>query len=147
MEPSSRHSVIIVFGFAVALTDIMIPPCNELASISIEIWTNKDQKDSRRLCVSTDTNENPILLNDLQPAPACRHLELIMVALSSNIIKAKIPIGFYFGYPYVFKYDETTIATTAELQKQQKVNLTSHLSYLGKLYEDCQCQLVNFVNY
>ena len=144
MEPASRHSVVIDFGFQVALTDIMIPRSSDLGSLSIDIWSNKDQKDSRRLCVSTDINENPIVLNDLQPAPVCRYLELIMVALSSNIIKAKIPIGFYFGYPYVFKKDaskeETPTSTSPNKQEQeQKLNLSVHLSYLEKLYEDCQC--------
>jgi hypothetical protein len=41
MEPCSRHSVVLDFGFVVALTDIMIPACSELASISVDYWLHK----------------------------------------------------------------------------------------------------------
>ena len=67
MEPISRHFVVLDFGFPVALTDVMIPSCSELSSISIDLWTQKEQKDSKRLCVSTDISQKAVFLNDLQP--------------------------------------------------------------------------------
>ena len=138
------------FGFAVALTDIMIPVCAELASLSIDIWTHKEQKDSKRLCVSTDISENPVLLNDLQPAAVCRYVKLIVVANSNNVVKAKIPIGFYFGYPHILQsetQDENVallntkpqLASPSNASKLNLLNAQRHLSYLEKLYEDSQC--------
>jgi baculoviral IAP repeat-containing protein 6 len=156
MEPVSRHFVIIDFGFPVALTDVMIPACSELSSLSIDVWLHKEQKDSKRLCVSTDINQNAILLNDLQPAPLCRYVKLIFVAHSTNIVKAKIPVGYYFGYPQVFfTGSESTTATTTSAavpevasvensttktdRSGSKSTILFYLSYLEKLYEDNKC--------
>ena len=153
MEPVSRHFVVIDFGFPVALSDVMIPACSELSSLSIDVWLHKEQKDSKRLCVSTDISQNAILLNDLQPTPLCRYVKLIFVAYSTNIVKAKIPIGYYFGYPYVFSAssDLSTAATdpttTAAINPPpppvtsmpSKSTALLYLSYLEKLYEDNKC--------
>ena len=163
MEPVSRHFVVIDFGFPVALSDVMIPACSELSSLSIDVWLHKEQKDSKRLCVSTDISQNAILLNDMQPTPLCRYVKLIFVAYSTNIVKAKIPIGYYFGYPYVFSASSTpselapapaAAATTDPLQPTttattapqppapsmpSKSTALLYLSYLEKLYEDNKC--------
>jgi baculoviral IAP repeat-containing protein 6 len=144
MEPISRHFVIIDFGFPVSLTDIMIPSCNELASISIDLWTHKEQKDSRRLCVSTDISQRAILLNDMQPPAVCRYLKLIFVAHSTNIVKAKIPLGHYFGFPLVFQ-NEKPVDLVEDVTNQiysgenNKKLILGYLSYLEKLYEDKKC--------
>jgi len=119
MEPVSRHFVVLDFGHAVALTDIMIPASNELSSISIDIWLNKEQKDSKRLCMSTDIGQNALLLNDLQPPPVCRYLKLILVAHSTNTVKARIPVGYYFGYPLLFFTDQ-------QQQSQQQMGTTAN---------------------
>lgn len=125
MEPVSRHFVLIDFGFPVVLTDVMIPACGELSSLSIDVWLQKEQKDSKRLCVSTDINQNAILLNDLQPAPVCRFLKLIFVAHSTNIVKAKIPIGYFFGYPQVlFNQNTETTPTNPTTASTAPADLT-----------------------
>ena len=128
LEPVSRHFIIIDFGFPVAITDIMIPACSELSSLSIDYWTFKEQKDSKRLCVSTNVYQNSILLNELQPPVVCRYIKLIFVSQSANVVKAKIPIGYYFGYPQIF-CNENAIAETG----------LSYLNHLEKLYEDNHC--------
>ena len=106
----------------------MIPACSELSSLSIDYWTFKELKDSKRLCVSTNVHQNSILLNELQPPVVCRYIKLIFVSQSANVVKAKIPIGYYFGYPQIF-CNENTIAETG----------LSYLSHLEKLYEDNHC--------
>lgn len=143
----SRHFVVIDFGFPVALSDVMIPACSELASLSIDVWLHKEQKDSKRICVSADINQNAVLLNDLQPAPLCRYVKLIFVAHSTNIVKAKIPVGYFFGYPHVFSSpsqstDLSTTPATSELQAPATASKNTallYLSYLEKLYEDNKC--------
>ncbi len=134
MEPVSRHSVTLDFGFQIALTDIIIPACSELASISIDIWTHSEPKDSRRICLSNNINEVPIILNDLQPPLTCRYLKLIMVAYSSNIVKAKIPIGYYFGYPLIYHHHHHHHHhhNQNDHQKHSTQQLEAHLNYLGK---------------
>ena len=113
MEPVSRHFAILDFGYPVSLTDLVIPACGELASISIDVWLLKEQKDSRRLCLSTDIGTCALTLNDLQPPAICRYVKLVLVAHTTNISKGKIPIGYFFGYPLVFITGATPLATTA----------------------------------
>ena len=141
LEPVSRHFVVIDFGFPVAITDIMIPACAELSSLSFDYWTYKEQKDSKRLCVSTSLNTNAVLLNDLQPPIVCRYLKLIFVSLNANHVKARIPIGYYFGCPYIFYNDvNNTVndSTLANVFRQPQL-AASYLNYLEKLYEDNHC--------
>jgi len=155
MEPLSRHFVVIDFGFPISLTDIIIPACNELASLSIDLWLHKEQKDSRRLCVSTDIGQKAVLLNDLQPPAVCRYVKLIFVAHSTNIVKAKIPLGHYFGFPLIFNSSNSELTSseispsvsTAEsvevVQENEAANnkklISGYLSYLEKLYQDKKC--------
>ena len=137
LEPISRHHVVLDFGFSVAITDIMIPSCGELSSISVDTWTVKEQKDSKRLCVSTDINQNPVLLNDLEPPAVCRYLKITYVAHSANIVKAKIPIGHFFGFPLIFLNEQA--AEQPASSASQTLVIQSYLSYLEKLNEDKKC--------
>ncbi len=142
LEPVSRHFVVIDFGFPVAITDIMIPACTELSSLSIDYWIYKEQKDSKRLCVSTSVNQAPVILNDLQPPIVCRYLKLIFVSLNAtNHLKAKIPIGYYFGYPYIFYNDHNSTALDPQLTNvfKQPYIAPTYLAHLEKLYEDNHC--------
>lgn len=119
----------------------MIPACSELSSLSIDYWTYKEQKDSKRLCVSTSVNTNSVLLNDLQPPIVCRYLKLIFVSLNVNHVKAKIPIGYYFGYPYIFYNDKNNLITDHSLTNvfKQPTIAQNYLNHLEKLYEDNHC--------
>jgi baculoviral IAP repeat-containing protein 6 len=144
MEPVSRHFVVIDFTFPVAITDIIIPACAELSSLSIDYWLVKEQKDSKRLCVSTTISQSPILLNDLQPSIICRYIKLIYVSQSTNTAKAKIPIGYFFGHPYIF-HNNFSPANEAN-QSLSLPNIfktpslwSSYISYLEKLLEENQC--------
>jgi len=144
MEPVSRHFVVIDFTFPVAITDIIIPTCSELSSLSIDYWLFKEQKDSKRLCVSTTISQNPILLNDLQPPIICRYIKLIYVSQSTNTAKAKIPIGYFFGHPYIFYDDFLPINETNQNVSLPNIFRTpslwsSYISYLEKLLEENQC--------
>ncbi|RNA41607.1 baculoviral IAP repeat-containing 6-like isoform X15, partial [Brachionus plicatilis] len=126
MEPMSMHFVILDFGLAVCLSDIQIGSCADI--------------DSRRLCLSTDISSQAIVLNDLQPPPICRYLKLIFVAHSSNIVKARIPLGHYFGHPYIFSSGSTIEpGLEAALPTRTHKQIMAYLSYLEKLYEDSKC--------
>ena len=143
MEPMSKHFVILDFGYPICLSDIQIPSCSEISSISVDIWLNKEQKDSKRICLSTDISSQPIILNDLQPPPICRYIKLIFVAHSSNIVKARIPLGYYFGHPYIFTSETSEIVGLPIRTNNQ---IMAYLSYLEKLYEDSKCHYSISVN-
>ncbi|CAF0910527.1 unnamed protein product [Brachionus calyciflorus] len=144
MEPMSKHFVILDFGYPICLSDIKIPACSELSSISVDIWLNKEQKDSKRLCLSTDINTQSIVLSDLQPPPVCRYIKLIFVANSTNIVKARIPLGYYFGHPYIFTNEQ--VLGDQNLPSKNPKQTMSYLSYLEKLYEDSKCHYSISIN-
>ena len=131
MEPVSRHFAIIDFGMPICLSDVIIPACGEIASVSVDYWLQKEQKDSRRLLVSTGITQHSVQLCDIQPPPVCRYIKLIFVSHSSNVVKARIPLGYYFGQPQ--QLDET------------------YLNYLKKLYEENKSHFIqtigNRINY
>jgi baculoviral IAP repeat-containing protein 6 len=130
MEPVSRHFAILDFGLPIYITDILIPSCSEIASLSIDYWLNKEQKDSKRLILSTTITHHPIQLVDLQPPPLARYVKLIFVSHSSNVVKARIPLGYYFGQPQ--QLDSTYYSYLKKLYEENKSHF---IQTIGKLKE------------
>lgn len=64
------------FGRPILLTDILIPTCGDLASLSIDIWTLGEEVDGRRLVVATDISTHSLILHDLIPPPVCRFMKV-----------------------------------------------------------------------
>ena len=64
------------FGKPVLLTDLIIPACGDLASLSIDVWIQAEETDGHRLVVSTDIGIRSLLMNNLMPAPLCRYLKV-----------------------------------------------------------------------
>lgn len=76
MHSGARRFVILDFGAPVLLTDLMIPACSDLVSLSIDIWTKSEESDGIRLVVAGDIGNKPLVVNDLQPPPVCRYLKV-----------------------------------------------------------------------
>jgi len=76
MHSGARRFVILDFGSPVLLTDLMIPSCNDLVSLSIDIWTKSEEIDGTRLIVAGDIGSKPLIVCDLQPPPVCRYLKV-----------------------------------------------------------------------
>lgn len=138
MEPVSKHFAIIDFGMNVYLTDVILPACSEIASVSVDYWLQKEQKDSRRLLVSTSIAQHPVQLCDIQPPPVCRFVKLTFVSHSSNVVKARIPLGFYFGQPVQL---DNTYST--HLRKLYEENKSKYIQSIGKLRD----HLLNEIQY
>lgn len=64
------------FGRPILLTDVLIPTCGDLASLSIDIWTLGEEVDGRRLVVATDISTHSLILHDLLPPPVCRFMKV-----------------------------------------------------------------------
>lgn len=74
--PGARRFVTLDFGRPVLLTDVLIPTCSDLASLSIDIWTLGEEVDGRRLVVATDISTHSLILHDLLPPPVCRFMKV-----------------------------------------------------------------------
>lgn len=79
MHSGARRFVILDFGSPVLLTDLMIPSCNDLVSLSIDIWTKSEEIDGTRLIVAGDIGSKPLIVCDLQPPPVCRYLKVNII--------------------------------------------------------------------
>jgi baculoviral IAP repeat-containing protein 6 len=76
MHSGARRFVVLDFGSPVLLTDLMIPACSDLASLSINIWCQGEETDGQRLVVASDIGTKSLVMNDLQPPPVCRYLKV-----------------------------------------------------------------------
>lgn len=81
MHSGARRFVILDFGSPVLLTDLIIPCCSDLASLSIDIWTKKEEVDGTRLIVAGDIGNRSLVVCDLQPPPVCRYLKVFIIIL------------------------------------------------------------------
>ncbi len=72
----ARRFVVLDFGKPVLLTDVIIPACGDLASLSIDVWIQGEETDGHRLVVSTDIGIRSLLMNNLMPPPLCRYLKV-----------------------------------------------------------------------
>jgi len=88
MHSGARRFVILDFGSPVLLTDLMIPSCNDLVSLSIDIWTKNEETDGTRLIVAGDIGSKPLIVCDLQPPPVCRYLKVTYIRIQYEISDA-----------------------------------------------------------
>lgn len=72
----ARRFVVIDFGRAVYLTDVLIPSNEQLSSLSLDVWLHYEDIDGQRLAHVTDIASRPVILCDLQSAPVCRYLKI-----------------------------------------------------------------------
>ena len=64
------------FGKPVLLTDVVVPGCGDLQSLSIDIWSQGEDVDGQRLVVAGDIGIRSLVLSDLCPPPLCRYLKV-----------------------------------------------------------------------
>lgn len=76
ISQGARRFVTLDFGRPILLTDVLIPTCGDLASLSIDIWTLGEEVDGRRLVVATDISTHSLILHDLIPPPVCRFMKV-----------------------------------------------------------------------
>lgn len=76
MHSGARRFVLLDFGQPVILTDLLIPACNDLVSVSIDVWLRSEDVDPTRIAVSFDIGSRNLVLNDLLPPPICRFIKV-----------------------------------------------------------------------
>uniref|UniRef100_A0A8C3T0R3 Dual E2 ubiquitin-conjugating enzyme/E3 ubiquitin-protein ligase BIRC6 n=1 Tax=Chelydra serpentina TaxID=8475 RepID=A0A8C3T0R3_CHESE len=145
MHSGARRFVTLDFGRPVLLTDVLIPTCGDLASLSIDIWTLGEEVDGRRLVVATDISTHSLILHDLIPPPVCRFMKITVIGrYGSTNARAKIPLGFYYGHTYILpleselKLMHDPLRGEGEAANQPEID--QHLAMMIALQEDIQCR-------
>ncbi|XP_025829165.1 baculoviral IAP repeat-containing protein 6 [Agrilus planipennis] len=138
MHSGARRFVTLDFGQMVLLTDILIPACHDLVSLSVDVWVKSEDVDAVRLVVASDINTKNLILSDLQPQPLCRYLKITAVGrYGMSTTRCRIPIGSFFGHLV------TTHLTNKEHEECQKstcTELENQLGVLSMLLEDVGCR-------
>ncbi|XP_053159728.1 baculoviral IAP repeat-containing protein 6 isoform X3 [Hemicordylus capensis] len=145
MHSGARRFVTLDFGRPILLTDVLIPTCGDLASLSIDIWTLGEEVDGRRLVVATDISTHSLILHDLIPPPVCRFMKITVIGrYGSTNARAKIPLGFYYGHTYILPLEsELKIMhdpLRGEVESANQPEIDQHLAMMVALQEDIQCR-------
>ncbi|XP_054832768.1 baculoviral IAP repeat-containing protein 6 isoform X2 [Eublepharis macularius] len=145
MHSGARRFVTLDFGRPILLTDVLIPTCGDLASLSIDIWTLGEEIDGRRLVVATDISTHSLILHDLIPPPVCRFMKITVIGrYGSTNARAKIPLGFYYGHTYILPLEsELKIMhdpLRGEVESANQPDIDQHLAMMVALQEDIQCR-------
>ncbi|XP_026479187.1 baculoviral IAP repeat-containing protein 6-like [Ctenocephalides felis] len=144
MHSCARRFVILDFGRPVLLTDLAIPSCNELMSLTLDYWITSEDGESIRLVMASDIGTRTLVMKDLQPAPVLRFLKLTMIGrYGMTATSVKLSAGRYYGHSTVLEADaycespaglsSTSVVTTSERARTQ-------LASLNSLYEDTACR-------
>ncbi|XP_076283788.1 BIR repeat containing ubiquitin-conjugating enzyme isoform X2 [Lasioglossum baleicum] len=146
LHSGARRFVILDFGSPVLLTDLIIPSCSDLATLTIDIWTNNEDIDSTRLIVTTDIASNPLVVCDLQPPPVCRYLKITTIGrygMTPTI--CKIPLGLFYGHMVVLPGEDyaelhNASATSDSFDASVQATIDTQCNILSALAEDVQCR-------
>jgi baculoviral IAP repeat-containing protein 6 len=140
MHSGARRQVTMDFGYPILLTDIIIPACSDLASLTIDVWCFDEEGDCVRLAVSQDIGVKALILSDLQPAPVCRYLKItFMGRYGMSATRCKIPMGSFYGHVVILDQDSYS-DPVMKFVKNKKNNLKNQLKVLNALYEDTHCR-------
>ncbi|XP_067616443.1 baculoviral IAP repeat-containing protein 6 isoform X2 [Eurosta solidaginis] len=140
MHSGARRFVVLDFGSPILLTDLVIPACDELASLHIDIWCFDEEADSVRLVVASDISTKTLVLSDLQPPPLCRYMKITIIGrIGMSATKCKIPIGSFYGHAVVLEHDGYG-DTLVLFMKQPSQNIQAQIKALTSLYEDVHCR-------
>ncbi|XP_008195667.1 baculoviral IAP repeat-containing protein 6 isoform X2 [Tribolium castaneum] len=140
MHSGARRYVVLDFGQPILLTDILLPSCNDLVSVSIDIWLKSEDVDGTRLVVAADIGSKNLVLNDLQPAPLCRYMKITTVGrYGMTTARCRIPIGYFYGHVVVLP-EEVPPDLSQNVSNLACTDLDKQLTILSKLFEDISCR-------
>ncbi|XP_050487172.1 baculoviral IAP repeat-containing protein 6 isoform X2 [Bombus huntii] len=147
MHSGARRFVILDFGSPVLLTDLIIPCCSDLASLSIDIWTKKEEVDGTRLIVAGDIGNRSLVVCDLQPPPVCRYLKIIIIGrYGMSPTMCKIPLGIFYGHMMVLpgedyaELNSSSVACDNTFDSNVQATINTQCNILSALAEDVQCR-------
>ncbi|XP_046485616.1 baculoviral IAP repeat-containing protein 6 isoform X2 [Neodiprion pinetum] len=147
MHSGARRFVVLDFGSPVLLTDLMIPSCSDLVSLSIDIWTKSEESDGTRLFVAGDIGTKPLVVSDLQPPPVCRYLKITTIGrYGMSTTRCKIPLGMFYGHMLVLpgedysELNSSQVAHSSSTDANMYTSIEAQCSILSALAEDVQCR-------
>ncbi|XP_041353670.1 baculoviral IAP repeat-containing protein 6-like isoform X2 [Gigantopelta aegis] len=150
MHSGARRFVTLDFGKPIILTDVIIPACVDLASLSIDVWIQGEEVDGQRLVVASDIGMRTLVMNNIMPSPICRYLKITTVGrYGTGTTKSRIPIGSFYGHSYILPWEwkeylssqtghSSSYINMMELQSQSQ--LLTQLSLFISLQEDLHCR-------
>ncbi|XP_050551225.1 baculoviral IAP repeat-containing protein 6 isoform X3 [Spodoptera frugiperda] len=98
MHSGARRYIVLDFGHAVKLTDVIIPSCSDLVTLCIDIWVTGEETDCVKLAFATDIATKHLVLTDIQPPPICRYMKITTIGrYGMSAMKCKIPLGWFYG--------------------------------------------------
>ena len=146
MHSGARRFVVLDFGRSTLLTDVIIPACTELASLSIDVWVHGEEVDGQRLVVSSDIGMRSLILSDLLPPPVCRYVKITTIGrYGGSTSRSRIPIGSFYGHTTLLPWesDQPYVHPANQTSAQHHVDKTQIMSQLGtflSLQEDVHCR-------
>ncbi|XP_069180397.1 baculoviral IAP repeat-containing protein 6 isoform X6 [Procambarus clarkii] len=140
MHSGARRFVVLDFGAPVLLTDVVIPACSDLVSLSIDIWMTGEDMDGERLVVASDIGMRPLILADLQPPPLCRYLKVTTLGRygMNTSSQCRIPVGAFYGHTLILPWQLQPGQPHPTLMN--KVSAQTQLTVLGSVVEDIGCR-------
>ncbi|XP_017776572.1 PREDICTED: baculoviral IAP repeat-containing protein 6 isoform X2 [Nicrophorus vespilloides] len=141
MHSGARRFVTLDFGQPILLTDLFIPMCLELLSISIDIGLKAaDDSDMVCLITSTDISTKNIAMSNIQSPPLCRYMKITAVGIyGMSSTRCRIPIGSFYGHLIVLP-DEISEENAAAITPPTHAELDKQLNVLSMLFEDVSCR-------
>ncbi|XP_059477801.1 baculoviral IAP repeat-containing protein 6 [Neocloeon triangulifer] len=136
MHSGARRFVVLDFGATVALTDLFIPACPDLVSLSIDYWVSAEETDGQRLVVASDIGTKSLTLSDLQPQPLCRYLKVTTIGrYGMSTARCRIPVGQFYGHMVLVPLEncDESVKNDDQLHKHYQ-------AILQALIEDAQCR-------
>ena len=77
MHAAAQHFAVIDFQRPINLTDVIIPPCASLASISIYAWKeSQTEKEATHVMTSHEISQKALILTDIIPTIRCKYLKV-----------------------------------------------------------------------
>ncbi|XP_026725777.1 LOW QUALITY PROTEIN: baculoviral IAP repeat-containing protein 6-like [Trichoplusia ni] len=123
MHSGARRYIVLDFGHAVRLTDVIIPSCSDLVTLCIDIWVTGEETDCVKLAFATDIATKHLVLTDIQPPPLCRYMKITTIGrYGMSAMKCKIPLGWFYG-------------EVAEI-----ANVQASVNALNALHQDLTCR-------
>ncbi|XP_071454170.1 dual E2 ubiquitin-conjugating enzyme/E3 ubiquitin-protein ligase BIRC6 [Hetaerina americana] len=139
MHSGARRFAVLDFGGPTLLTDLIIPACSDLVSLSVDFWTLGEEVDGHRLVVASDIGSRSLVMNDLQPPPICRFLKITTIGrYGMSTTRCKIPVGSFYGHIVLLPGDSYTEKNDSIVL--QEYNIKAQLSILSALFEDIHCR-------
>ncbi|KAG1667328.1 Baculoviral IAP repeat-containing protein 6 [Nymphon striatum] len=154
MHSGARRFVVLDFGHPILLTDLIIPCCHELVSLSVDVWVQSEETDGQRLIVSTDIGARSLIMNDLHPPTYCRYLKITIIGrYGMNTTRCRIPIGYFYGHTYILPWEQRRyqavdkvennvkhFASFSASEVSQVPQIQAQITMLNALQEDIQCR-------